>query len=245
MGAWDELRNEVVGTIWPRPGGRDGVLPPMLLTLTVVSGLVDATSYLKLGHVFVANMTGNVVFVGFALAGAHGLSVPESALSIVMFIVGSLVGGRLATRPGTERRHLLRETAGIQFVLFVVAAVIAVIGLGAVGRYVLIVLLAPAMGMQNATARRMAVPDLTTTVLTLTLTGIASDARILGGPGARLGRRTLAVVAMLVGALVGGLLALRVATAAPLALAAVLVGVISVAAHLSLRLPPSGSRPEA
>jgi hypothetical protein len=37
-------------------------LPAMLLTLTVVTGVVDAASYLSLGHVFVANMTGNVVF---------------------------------------------------------------------------------------------------------------------------------------------------------------------------------------
>jgi hypothetical protein len=37
----------------------------LLLTLTVVTGTVDAVSILSLGRVFVANMTGNVVFVGF------------------------------------------------------------------------------------------------------------------------------------------------------------------------------------
>jgi uncharacterized membrane protein YoaK (UPF0700 family) len=235
VGAWGELRAEVAGTVWPRPGGRDGVFPPLLLTLTLVSGLVDATSYLKLGHVFVANMTGNVVFIGFALAGAKGLSVVASLLSIAMFVAGSVAGGRLATRQGTERGHLLRETTAIQFVLIVAAAVVAAIGVGRAESYVLVLLLAPAMGMQNAAARKMAVPDMTTTVLTLTLTGIASDARFLGGPGSRLGRRLLAVAAMLVGALIGGLLALRVATAAPLVLAAVLVGITSIAAHLSLR----------
>ena len=47
----------------------DGPLPVFLVGLTVVTGLVDAFSYLSLGHVFVANMTGNVVFLGFALAG--------------------------------------------------------------------------------------------------------------------------------------------------------------------------------
>jgi hypothetical protein len=40
------------------PEARDGPLPPLLLALTAVTGLVDAASYLKLGHVFVANMTG-------------------------------------------------------------------------------------------------------------------------------------------------------------------------------------------
>jgi uncharacterized membrane protein YoaK (UPF0700 family) len=40
-----------------------------LMALTAVSGLVDAVSYLGLGHVFTANMTGNVVVLGFAAAG--------------------------------------------------------------------------------------------------------------------------------------------------------------------------------
>ena len=66
---------EVTATLRPRPDSADGPLPPLLLTLTVVAGLVDATSYLKLGHVFVANMTGNVVFLGFGIAGAGGISV--------------------------------------------------------------------------------------------------------------------------------------------------------------------------
>jgi uncharacterized membrane protein YoaK (UPF0700 family) len=48
-----------------------GPLPALLVCLTVVTGLVDAFSYLSLGHVFVANMTGNVVFLGFALAGSR------------------------------------------------------------------------------------------------------------------------------------------------------------------------------
>ena len=59
------------------------------MTLTVVTGLVDAVSYLALGHVFVANMTGNVVFLGFALAGAPGLSAPASLAALVAFLVGA------------------------------------------------------------------------------------------------------------------------------------------------------------
>lgn len=51
---------------------RHGPLPPLLLALTAVTGLVDAVSILRLGRVFVANMTGNVVFTGFALTGARG-----------------------------------------------------------------------------------------------------------------------------------------------------------------------------
>jgi hypothetical protein len=57
------------GTVAPRRESKDGLLPPLLVALTVVTGLVDSFSYLVLGHVFVANQTGNVVFFAFALAG--------------------------------------------------------------------------------------------------------------------------------------------------------------------------------
>ena len=69
---------EIKQTILPDRDSAYGPLPPMLLGLTVVSGLVDAFSYLVLGHVFVANMTGNVVFLAFALIGARGFSIPAS-----------------------------------------------------------------------------------------------------------------------------------------------------------------------
>ena len=87
------------------------------------------------------------------------------------------------------------------------------------------------MGVQNATARRLAVPELTTTVLTMTLTGIAADSTLAGGGGSKIGRRLVAVAAMLVGALIGALLALRVGTVAPLAAAAGVLTVTLVAAH--------------
>src|ERR1700680_1348400 len=72
-------------------------LPPLLFVLTIVTGLVDAVSYLKLGHVFVANMTGNVVFLGFAVAGAKDFSVPASLVAIAAFLLGALAGGRLGS----------------------------------------------------------------------------------------------------------------------------------------------------
>jgi uncharacterized membrane protein YoaK (UPF0700 family) len=83
-------------------------------------------------------------------------------------------------------------------------------------------LLGLAMGIQNAIARRLAVPDLTTTVLSQTLTGFAADARFVGGPGSHAGRRLLSAVAMALGAFAGASLVLRVdivaALAAPLVL---------------------------
>ncbi len=57
--------------------------------MTCVTGVVDAVSILSLGRVFVANMTGNVVFVGFALAGAPGFSVAASLFALAGFLGGA------------------------------------------------------------------------------------------------------------------------------------------------------------
>ena len=157
---------------------REGPLPPLLFVLTVITGLVDAVSYLSLGHVFVANMTGNVVFLGFAAAGARDFSVPASLLAIAAFLAGALAGGRLGSRAGHHRGRLV-AFAVLGKTVLIGAAFVVTIAAPDLSReavqYALIVLLALAMGLQNAVARRLAVPDLTTTVLTLTLTGLAAD----------------------------------------------------------------------
>jgi uncharacterized membrane protein YoaK (UPF0700 family) len=205
----------------------------LFLILTFVTGVVDATSYLRLGHVFVANMTGNVVFLGFGLAGAGGISVWASLTALAAFLIGGVAGGRVASAiAGKPRRHV-RTAVGIQATFVGAALVVAAADGDSPGRsvrYLLIALLAVAMGIQNAAARKLAVADLTTTVLTLTLTGIASDSRLAGGDGARIGRRGLAVISMLVGALAGGLLVLHVNDAAPLGLATALLVVVALAA---------------
>jgi uncharacterized membrane protein YoaK (UPF0700 family) len=208
------------------------------LTLTVVTGLVDATSYLKLGHVFVANMTGNIVFLGFGLAGAGGISIWPSLTALGSFLVGGLVGGRIGAGVGSNRaRHLtIATTTQLLFVAgALVVALLASRDLGTGSRYALIVLMAIAMGIQNTAARQLAVPDLTTTVLTMTVTGIAADATLAGGPGSKLGRRGLSIAAMLLGALIGGLLVLRVDNAAPLALATGLLALISLMSYRVFR----------
>jgi uncharacterized membrane protein YoaK (UPF0700 family) len=207
-----------------------------MILLTMVTGIVDADAYLKLGHVFVANMTGNVVFLGFAAAGAGGLSVAGSLLALACFLPGGVAAGRLATRLGDNRSNQLRMAAGTQVVLVTAAIPVAAVAgdhIGSASRYALIALLALAMGIQNATARRLAVADLTTTVLTLTLTGIAADSQLAGGSGAKTGRRVLAVAAMLLGAVIGALLLLKIAPVAPLALADAILAIVCVAAHRS------------
>lgn len=78
--------------------GGERTLRATLYALTMVTGPVDAVSFLALGHVFTANMTGNVVFLAFALAGVPSLSVPRSLSSLCAFLAGAVLGGQLGTR---------------------------------------------------------------------------------------------------------------------------------------------------
>jgi len=183
-----------------------GPLAPLLVAMTFVTGLVDAYSYLVLGHVFVANLTGNILFLGFALVGEHGLLVAASLSALGAFVLGAAMGGKLIAVMKEHRGRLLGVASSVQAVFLAIALVFAVLSSSAVQggyRYALIVSLAIAMGVQNAASRKLAVPDLTTTVLTLTITGISADSVFVGGSGSRAGRRLVAVVSMFLGALVG------------------------------------------
>ncbi len=235
------VAHEAWRTIVPPAGDRHGPLAPLLLVLTAVTGVVDAFSYLTLGHVFVANMTGNVVFLAFALAGASGFSIAASLSALVAFSAGAFAGGRLARVRAAHRGQLLAVACAVQSMLIVVALAVDLVAGKAPGgavQYVLIALLGAAMGLQNAIARKLAVPDLTTTVLTLTITGISADARGAGGGGARVGRRALAVLCMFAGAIAGALLVFHTNSALALLLAlAMLAGVTASAALVSRGSP--------
>ncbi|MFJ8042350.1 YoaK family protein [Kitasatospora sp. NPDC096147] len=187
-------------------------LGPVLLVLTFAGGLVDAVSFLDLGKVFVANMTGNVAFLGLALAGVRELSATASGTALAGFLAGAAVAGRW----GGQRLALVLwgQTA-------LVAVALAGLALDG-GRYAVLVPLALGMGLQNGVAHRLAVPDLATTVVTRTLAGLAADP-----PGAAARRRVLSVLALFLGALTGGLLHLWVDPRA--ALAGVLVLLLAVA----------------
>ena len=201
-------------------------LPLLLHIATAITGLIDAISYLALGHVFTANMTGNVVFLAFAVAGAPGLSITRSLTALVAFLVGALIGGRVATRFAERVRPTWVTTA-----LAMESALLLVATLAGVGfrdssgspfqAYSIIVLTACAMGIRNATVRKMAIPDLTTTVLTMTITGLAADSKFAGGTSPRWHRRLLAVLLMFFGAAIGTLL-LRRSLVLPLATATLL-----------------------
>ncbi|HUN32188.1 MAG TPA: YoaK family protein [Trebonia sp.] len=241
----------------PAPGW--GPLPELLLALTIVTGLVDAVSILALGRVFVANMTGNVVFVGFAIVGAPGFSLSASLFALAGFLVGAVLGGTVATRLGHDRAEHLRAVAAAELLLVAVALVVAATSgapsvshgtlhlPGASGATalafsgpvadVLALLLATAMGVQNAAARKLSVPDLTTTVLTMTLTGIGADAKAGHRGQLVFGRRLVVVATMLGGGILGAWLVLQVSPVAALALAAFVLLVTTAIAVAAARAP--------
>lgn len=188
---------------------RHGPLPVLLIALTVSTGIIDAVSILSLGRVFVANMTGNVVFIGFALGGAPGFSLQASLVALVCFLGGAAVGGMLVHRFRHNRAVLLRNAVGPELVLLVIGTIILAVArqpFGSLTTDLVIACAATALGLQNAAVRALAVPDFTTTVLTMALTGIAADLRTKDFRTAV--RRVSAVAAMLAGAVVGTLLVL-------------------------------------
>ncbi|TAJ71440.1 MAG: DUF1275 domain-containing protein [Phenylobacterium sp.] len=227
------------------PASSAAPLPWLLLLLSVTTGLVDAISVLGLGKVFTANMTGNIVFLGFAASGAPGFRVAPYLVAISAFLVGAAVAGRMgkAHADGSLRRWLL-TSASIEAVLLWVSAGFA-IGLDvAAGTpepnvYAIIALTALAMGYRNATIRQLKIPDLTTTVLTLTLTGLAADSSLAGGANPNWARRVGGVVAIFAGAALGALLVTRTGLVIPLILAGLLVlaGTLACALHPAARAP--------
>ncbi|MBS1678418.1 MAG: DUF1275 domain-containing protein [Actinobacteria bacterium] len=213
--------------------GTDSIRHPLtrtLLVLTLTTGLIDAACYLGLGRVFAANMTGNVVLLGFGIAGSGGLPVVAPLVSLAAFLAGAVVGGRMGVRPAAKEARLSRAML-IEVGLIALATLLAVavdITPDHFSGDLVIGLLAFAMGMRNATVRGLKVTDLSTTVLTMTLTGLAADSQLAGGRGTGNWRRSAAVWSMLAGAVIGALLlkadlALVLLAAAVLALATWLV----------------------
>jgi uncharacterized membrane protein YoaK (UPF0700 family) len=196
--------------------------------LTAVSGVVDAASFLSLGQVFVANMTGNVVFVGLAIAGAPGFSIVSSLAALAGFLAGAALGGAAEDRLGPDRARLLRAATATELALLAVALVVVAIAGSDLPRGVadgVVVVAALAMGVQSTTARRLKVFDLNTVVLTMTLTGAAAELR--HGDRFAILRRALAAGAMIAGAALGAFLVLQVSTEAALGLAVALLALVA------------------
>jgi uncharacterized membrane protein YoaK (UPF0700 family) len=179
----------------------------ILLAMTVVTGIVDAVSFLALGRVFTANMTGNLVLIGFAFAGTPGISISRSAVALIGFLSGAILGGRMAFDESRMQRWADRAFMLEALLLGIAAATAAGLSAGAAANplqlHAVIGSTAVAMGLRNAIVRKLAVPDMTTTVLTLTITGLAADSSLAGGTNPRWQRRVAAILAMICGAFAG------------------------------------------
>jgi uncharacterized membrane protein YoaK (UPF0700 family) len=217
----------------------------LMLVLTFSTGVIDAVGYLGLDRVFTGNMTGNVVILGMALVGADELPVLGPAIALAGFVAGAVIAGRIL-RPETAGWSR-RTTALLAAVGLVMAAVAAVLFVyppraGAPTTLVITAALATAMGIQAATARHLSVKDVTTVVVTSTLTGLAADSRLGGGTGAHWGRRLGAVVLILLGAAAGAAL-LHVHIGLGVLLTALLSLGVAVTGGIARRRTPSSAAP--
>jgi uncharacterized membrane protein YoaK (UPF0700 family) len=192
------------------PSVRDPWLFTGLCLLTVVTGMVDATSFLGLGEVFTANMTGNVLLLGFAATGSSAvninhLSFTGTLVALGTFVAGAVAGGAVAGRRGRPPR--LGAGFALEW-LVLLGAVATLVGRQPYGdvRYGAVALLGLSMGVQNAVVRRMGLPDVNTTVLTTTLGGLAADVVEIGGRPTNAGRRIATITFIFIGAIIGGVL---------------------------------------
>ncbi len=181
----------------------------LMLALTFTTGIVDAVGYLGLDKVFTGNMTGNVVILGMALAGGDDLPVLGPVLALAGFMAGAALGGRVLRRadgPWTGRTTVLLSLVAV--VTLALSAVVLAAGDEPPHPVAVTVttLLGAVMGVQAATARFIAVKDVTTVVVTSTITGLAADSALGSGKGGGSGRRALAVVLILAGAAAGAAL---------------------------------------
>ena len=196
-----------------------------LLLLTFATGLVDAVSVLFLGHVFVANMTGNVIFLGFWFVPHSGVDLEAAVVAFACFVVGTILGGRFARHIDYDVRRWLTVAMGTEVLLLGTLSILA--GTGVLeyhdnGKLFLIAGLAVTFGSQAATARQFGIQELSTTVLTATIVGLGLDSRLAGGSGERERLRYAVIFTMLAGAVVGATVT-RFFVAPVIALAAVAV----------------------
>jgi uncharacterized membrane protein YoaK (UPF0700 family) len=215
----------------------------LMLALTFSTGVVDAVGYLGLDRVFTGNMTGNVVVLGMGLVHGGNLPVLGPLLALGGFMAGAAAGGRAlkAATPGwSDRTTTLFSVVAV--VMVVLAVVLLVLGtrLSHSGGVVITTILGASMGLQAATARFIGVKDVTTVVVTSTLTGLAADSRL--GSGKSSGdtvRRGSAVVLILAGAATGAAL-LKWHLGAGLLLAGALTAFVSAlgAVHVESRTEP-------
>jgi len=177
-----------------------------LLLLTFATGLADSISILVLGHVFVANMTGNVIFLGFWLAPRTTIDLTAVVVALPTFICTTIVSGRLSRHFGERTRTWITTVLATEIVLLVTLSVLAGTGVlryQANSKLIMIGILAVTFGLQHSSARQFGIQELSTTVLTSTIVSLGLDSHLAGGTGERHRLRIGVVATMCAGAFFG------------------------------------------
>ena len=197
----------------------------LLVALTAAAGWVDALSYTALGHVFTANMTGNLVLLGLALGSVQAGGALRSAVALGGFAAGALLGSALTRDAAGEWPRRVTIALGVE-----AAALVAFAALWPAGMRVEVLIAASAVGMgiQSAAVRRLAVAGIATTFVTGTLTSLMAGLAALR-PAAGWARQAAVLVALLAGATVGAATLSRLPGAAPFG-PAVLVTAVTLTA---------------
>ncbi len=202
----------------------------LMMALTLVTGVVDAVGYLGLDHVFTGNMTGNVVILAMALAGAANLPTLGPLVALGAFLLGAAVAGStLQSSPkGWNRRVTLLLTAGCIALTGTAAISLIVedVGRQSIGVIVAAVI-AMHMGSQALIARHLGVRDMTTVVITSTMTSLAGESLVGKQRPRLLNRRLGAVLAMFAGAVIGVLL-LQIHFSVPIGLGIAITAAVTV-----------------
>ncbi len=187
--------------------------PPFIVGLymiTFICGVLDAACFLGLGHVFAEIMTGNLVYLAFAIgtkgSGAEASIIPY-ALVLGSFAAGALAGGRLLRLP---HRWANRRSGFAAEWCILLGAVIATLTMHPTpsngARFLVVDLLAAGMGVQNAMVWFWGVKDLATNVMTLTMTALIADSHLAGGANERAARRSSSIAVFASSALLGAFL---------------------------------------
>ncbi len=220
----------------------------LLDALTVSSGAVDAISFLALGKVFTAFMTGNIAFLGMGIAGNTGA---PSIVSVLASMAGFAVGIYLATRIVTPSRQPAAQEGeqssgvvwpqrttlalGVSLLAHLCFVVIWFATSGRPGASALPVLLAVwalAMGMQSAAVRRLDVGGVFTTAATATFIFLVADFANRSLTGDERRRLVGVLVSLVIGATAGGLLLIHAPIYAPVLPFVITTGVVATAARV-------------
>ncbi|WP_083198715.1 YoaK family protein [Mycobacterium malmoense] len=208
-----------------------------LLLLTFATGLADSISILVLGHVFVANMTGNVIFLGFWLAPRTSVDLTAVVVALPTFVCTTILSGRMSRHFADRTRPWITTVLAVEIGLLVVLAVAAGAGILQYHnntKLIIIAMLAVTFGLQHSSARQFGIQELSTTVLTSTIVSLGLDSRLAGGAGDRQALRLGVVSTMCAGAFLGATMS-RFVVAPVFAVAAAVVA----ASLLIFRFGPS------